>query len=95
VSEDLDALLDRWAERSRLSDAEAATILRAVISAPELEPEPARAPAPVPALDAAWWQDLVGQVSGLVVQVTTMPAAARTAMLPPAIAVQLAGGPVG
>ena len=81
MSEDLDALLDRWAERSRLSDAEAATILRAVVSAPELEPEPA----PVPALDAAWWQDLVGRVSGLVVQVTTMPAAARTAMLPPAV----------
>lgn len=77
MSEDLDALLDRWAERSRLSDAESATILRAVVAAPE--------PAPAPALDAAWWQDLVGRVSGLVVQVTTMPAAARTAMLPPAV----------
>ncbi|HXM55163.1 MAG TPA: hypothetical protein VOB72_07210 [Candidatus Dormibacteraeota bacterium] len=76
MSGDLDALLDRWAERSRLTEAEAATILRAVVSTPGVEP---------PALDAAWWQELVGRVSGLVVQVTTMPAAARTAMLPPAV----------
>jgi len=70
---DLDELLDRWAERSRLTEPEAAAILAAVVASPE------------PALDPAWWQDLVGRVSGLVVQVATMPEAARAAMVLPSL----------
>ncbi|HSR26665.1 MAG TPA: hypothetical protein VLW53_24160 [Candidatus Eisenbacteria bacterium] len=68
---DLDRLLERWAERSRLTGAQSEAILAAVVRTPE------------PALDPAWWQDLVGRVSGMIVQVTTMPEAARAAMLPP------------
>jgi len=71
---DLDELLDLWAESSRLTEPEAASMLAAVILAPE------------PALDPAWWQDLMGRVSGLVVQVATMPEAARAAMVLPALA---------
>ena len=67
----LDRLLEQWAERSRLTDAQSEAILAAVVRAPE------------PALDPAWWQDLVGRVSGTIVQVTTLPEAARAAMLPP------------
>ena len=66
----LDPLLEQWAERSRLTDAQSEAILAAVVRTPE------------PALDPAWWQDLVGRVSGMIVQVTTLPEAARAAMLP-------------
>jgi hypothetical protein len=69
--DDLDRLLERWTERSRLTEAQSAAILAAVVRTPE------------PALDPAWWQDLVGRVSGVVVQVATLPDAARAAMLPP------------
>lgn len=70
---DLDRLLDDWAEGSRLTDTQAIGVLAAIVGSP----------APGPALDPAWWQDLVGRVSGIVVQVTTLPEAARAAMLPP------------
>jgi hypothetical protein len=70
---DLDRLIDGWAERSRLTEGEAADVLAAIVAAP----------APQPALDQAWWQDMVGRVSGIVIQATTLPDAARAAMLPP------------
>jgi hypothetical protein len=72
VRDELDDLLERWAARSRLGETEASAILAAVLEAPQ------------PALDPAWWQGLMGRVSGLVVQVTTMPEAARAAMVLPA-----------
>ena len=74
MNDDLDRLLDAWAERSRLTDAQSAVILAAVVQAPE------------PALDPVWWQDLVGRMSGMIVQVAALPEAARAAMLPPLLA---------
>jgi hypothetical protein len=71
VSDELDRLLEGWAERSRLTEAQSAAILAAVLQAS------------APALDPAWWQDLVGRVSGMIVHAAMLPEAARAAMLPP------------
>jgi hypothetical protein len=68
AGEGLDALLGEWGKRSRLTAGEAEAVRLAIVGA-----QPA-------ALDAAWWRDLVGQVSGQVIKASTFPAASRTAL---------------
>jgi hypothetical protein len=70
ADDQLDRLLEEWAGRSRLTDAQSAAVLAAVVRAPQ------------PGLDATWFHDLAGTVSGMIVQVATMPEAARAALLP-------------
>ncbi len=66
---ELDALLREWAGRSRLTDARAETIRAAIV-----------AETPGPRVDAAWWHELVTDVTRAVVQAATMPEAARAAL---------------
>jgi hypothetical protein len=68
AGDDLDALLGEWGKRSRLSAAETEAVRLAIVGA---RPD---------ALDARWWRDLVGQVSGQVIEATTLPAASRAAL---------------
>lgn len=65
---ELDRLLGEWANVSRLRADEAENVRLAVVTT-----RPA-------GLDAAWWSQLVGQVSATVVGATGLPESARAAL---------------
>lgn len=71
---ELDSLLGEWGSRSRLTPSEAEKVRLGVV---------ATRPA---GLDASWWSGLMGQVNVAVIQATTFPESARSALRAPPMA---------
>jgi hypothetical protein len=65
---ELDRLLESWAATSRLTATEAEQVRLAVVGSR------------TPGLDAAWWRDLVGQVSAVVIDAARLPESSRSAL---------------
>jgi hypothetical protein len=68
TDEELTRVLERWAERVQLSGEDAEAIRDTIVTTPRSGLDPAR------------WQELMGRVNGVVVQVATVPQAAQAAM---------------
>jgi len=68
LDDGLTDLLERWADGMRLTGAQAEEIRASIVRGPHS------------GLDPVWWQDLMGRVNGMALQVATMPEAARSAM---------------
>lgn len=69
MTDNLDGLLNAWADRQRLDDAAAATMLQSILDTPAPVADPAPATDPV-GLPPTWWADFGSRFSDAMLRAT-------------------------